>query len=61
MRCVTDLEFASVAYAFLDALPRIGSGNPKGISIAESDNQMPLLVLDRYLYREVSDYFSLGD
>jgi len=32
----------------LDALPRIGSGNPKGISIAESDNQM-LLVLDRYL------------
>jgi len=46
---VTDLEFASAAYAFLDALPRIGSGNPKGISIAESDNQMPLLVLDRYL------------
>ena len=46
---VTDLEFASVAYAFLDALPRIGSGNPKGIYIAESDNQMPLLVLDRYL------------
>ena len=46
---VTDLEFASVAYAFLDALPRIGSGNPKGISIAESDSQMPLLVLDRYL------------
>jgi len=45
---VTDLEFASVAYAFLDALPHIGSGNPKGISIAESDNQM-LLVLDRYL------------
>lgn len=46
---LTDLEFASVAYAFLDALPRIGSGNPKGISIAEADNQMPLLVLDRYL------------
>jgi hypothetical protein len=46
---VTDMEFASVAYAFLDALPRIGSGNPKGIAIAEDDNQMPLLVVDRYL------------
>lgn len=46
---VTDLEFASVAYAFLDALPRIGSGNPKGIAIAESDTEMPLLVVDRYL------------
>lgn len=46
---VTDLEFASVAYAFLDALPRIGSGNPKGIAIAEDNTQMPLLVLDRYL------------
>lgn len=46
---VTDLEFASVGYAFLDALPRIGSGNPKGIAIAEDKNQMPLLVVDRYL------------
>jgi hypothetical protein len=46
---VTDLEFASVAYAFLDALPRIGSGNPKGIAIAEADDNMPLLVVDRYL------------
>lgn len=46
---VSDLEFASVAYAFLDALPRIGSGNPKGIAIAEDNTQMPLLVLDRYL------------
>jgi hypothetical protein len=46
---VTDVEFASVAYAFLDALPRIGSGNPKGIAIAEDSNQMPLLVVDRYL------------
>lgn len=46
---VTDQEFASVAYAFLDALPRIGSGNPKGIAIAEDNNQMPLLVVDRYL------------
>ncbi len=46
---VTDLEFASVCYAFLDALPRIGSGNPKGVAIAESKDQMPLLVVDRYL------------
>lgn len=46
---VTDMEFASVAYAFLDALPRIGSGNPKGIAIAEADDNMPLLVVDRYL------------
>jgi hypothetical protein len=47
---VTDQEFASVAYAFLDALPRIGSGNPKGIAIVEApETNMPLLVLDRYL------------
>jgi hypothetical protein len=46
---ITDKEFASVAYAFLDALPRIGSGNPKGIAIAEDINHMPLLVVDRYL------------
>jgi hypothetical protein len=46
---VTEKEFASVAYAFLDSLPRIGSGNPKGVAIAESENQMPLLVLDKYL------------
>lgn len=46
---VTDKEFSSVAYAFLDALPRIGSGNPKGISIAENEQQIPLLVVDRYL------------
>jgi hypothetical protein len=46
---VTDIEFSSVAYAFLDALPRIGSGNPKGIAIVESDDNMPLLVVDRYL------------
>lgn len=47
---VTDQEFTSVAYAFLDALPRIGSGNPKGIAIAEApETNMPLLVVDRYL------------
>jgi hypothetical protein len=46
---VTDEEFASVAYAFLDALPRIGSSNPKGTMIAESSDRKPLLVVDRYL------------
>ena len=46
---VTNAEFASVAYGFLDSLPRIGSGNPKGIAIAETADQMPLLVVDRYL------------
>lgn len=45
---LTDKEFAGMAYAFLDSLPRIGAGNPKGISIAESD-EVPLLVVDRYL------------
>jgi hypothetical protein len=46
---VTDQEFASVAYAFLDSLARIGSGNPKGVALAESTDKMPLLVVDRYL------------
>ena len=46
---VTDQEFASVAYAFLDSLARIGSGNPKGVALAESDDKMPLVVVDRYL------------
>lgn len=46
---ITDKEFASVAYAFLDSLPRIGSGTPKGIAIAESTENQPLLVVDRYL------------
>jgi hypothetical protein len=47
---IKDSEFAAVAYAFLDSLPRIGSGNPKGIAIAESPHDsQPLLVVDRYL------------
>ncbi|MEH2047769.1 hypothetical protein [Nostoc sp.] len=46
---IKDSEFAAVAYAFLDSLPRIGSGNPKGIAIAESSDRQPLLVVDRYL------------
>jgi hypothetical protein len=47
---ITDQDFAAVAYAFLDALPRIGSGNPKGVAIAEdSESKTPLIVVDRYL------------
>lgn len=46
---ITDQEFASVAYAFLDSLARIGSGNPKGVALAEAVDKMPLLVVDRYL------------
>lgn len=47
---ITDQEFQAVAYAFLDALARIGAGNPKGVRI---DNGLrgdePFLVVDRYL------------
>ncbi|HEY9801799.1 MAG TPA: hypothetical protein V6D25_15685 [Leptolyngbyaceae cyanobacterium] len=46
---ITDDEFAAVAYAFLDSLPRIGSGNPKGIAIAESEDNQALIVVDKYL------------
>lgn len=46
---ITEKDFYAVAYAFLDSLPRIGSGNPKGIAIAEDSNNTPLLVLDKYL------------
>lgn len=45
---LTDEDFATVAYAFLDSLPRIGAGNPKGIGLAE-DAEKLLLVVDRYL------------
>lgn len=45
---ITEAEFYAVAYAFLDSLPRMGSGNPKGIAIAEYENT-PLLVVDKYL------------
>lgn len=45
---VTEDEFQAVAYAFLDSLARIGSGNPKGASLYEMDNT-PLLVVDKYL------------
>lgn len=49
---VTDIEFASVAYAFLDSLARLGAGNPKGVRLYEAElqsRQQPLLVVDRYL------------
>src|SRR5690606_7249177 len=49
---ITDAEFQSVAYAFLDSLARLGAGNPKGLRIAEGsilDETQPLLVVDRYL------------
>lgn len=39
---VTDQEFASVAYAFLDSLARIGSGNPKGVALADTGKQITL-------------------
>ncbi len=49
---ITEQEFESVAYAFLNALGRIGAGNPKGVRIAEGlllEEDEPLLVVDRYL------------
>jgi hypothetical protein len=46
---ITEKDFYAVAYAFLDSLPRIGSGNPKGVAIAEDSENTPLLVLDKYL------------
>jgi hypothetical protein len=41
-------EFQAVAYAFLESLPRLGAGNPKGLALLE-DEKGPYLVLDRYL------------
>lgn len=51
---VTEAEFSAVAYAFLDALARLGAGNPKGVMIYEDQllkdkEREPLLVVDRYL------------
>lgn len=45
---VSETEFQAVAYAFLDALARIGAGNPKGAKLAEHAGK-PLLVVDQYL------------
>ncbi len=49
---VTDSEFQAVAYAFLDAMARLGAGNPKGVRIYQVEMlsvKQPLLVLDRYM------------
>jgi hypothetical protein len=49
---VSDTEFGTVAYAFLESLVRIGAGNPKGVRLFEAEllgKQQPLLVIDRYL------------
>lgn len=49
---VTEAEFSAVAYAFLDALARLGAGNPKGVKIYDGvllQYREPLLVVDRYL------------
>lgn len=49
---ITEVEFGAVAYAFLDALGRLGAGNPKGVRIYEDEllkEREPLLVVDRYL------------
>ncbi len=49
---MTEQEFGSVAYAFLNALSRLGAGNPKGVRVAEGlllTEGEPLLVVDRYL------------
>ena len=49
---MTEGEFASVAYAFLGALARLGAGNPKGAKIFEnkliSDTHEPWIVVDKY-------------
>jgi hypothetical protein len=49
---LTEQEFASVAYAFLNSLSRLGASNPKGVRIAEGfllSEREPLIVVDRYL------------
>ncbi len=48
---ITDAQFEAIAYAFLNVLPRIGAGNPKGVRVADGDilgTSQPLLVVDRY-------------
>ncbi|RIH88260.1 hypothetical protein Mlute_00676 [Meiothermus luteus] len=46
---VSEEEFAAAAYAFLNALPRVGAGNPKGACVLSDEEFGPYLVLDRYL------------
>lgn len=44
----TEREFRAAAYAFLESLPRLGAGNPKGLDLWEDEAFGPYLVLDRY-------------
>ncbi len=44
----TEVEFRAVAYAFLQSLPRLGAGNPKGLDLFEDEEFGPYLVVDRY-------------
>ena len=50
---ITDSEFATVAYAFMNALARLGAGNPKGVKIHDApltkSEDEPWIVVDRYL------------
>lgn len=46
---VSEEEFAAAAYAFLNVLPRVGAGNPKGAYILSDREFGAYLVLDRYL------------
>ena len=45
----TEEEFRAAAYAFLESLPRMGAGNPKGLALYQDNQFGPYLVLDRYL------------
>jgi hypothetical protein len=48
---ITENEFATVAYAFLMSLNRLGAGNPKGVALARgkwNQEDEPLLVVDEY-------------
>lgn len=48
---ISEKEFAAVAYAFLMSLNRLGAGNPKGVSFAQTKwngEEEPLLVVDAY-------------
>lgn len=44
----TETEFRAVAYAFLESLPRLGAGNPKGLDLFEDEEFGPYLVVDQY-------------
>ncbi len=49
---ISESEFSAVAYAFLEAMVRLGAGNPKGLRLHEAEllgTSQPLLVFDQYL------------